>query len=110
VCLQVTFAVPDGQKKYVYLSWHFRGQIYTPDQLEVVLAQLGKPRPSLLGDDPDTGRHDNSRPRSSLKGRREPALDSRREHRGGSHTRKLPRQGQRQAHKLHHLSARMGAL
>src|SRR5262245_15389327 len=49
VCLRGTWALQDGQKKYVCLSWHFRGQIYTPDQLEGVLAQLGKPRPALLG-------------------------------------------------------------
>jgi hypothetical protein len=49
VCVQGTWALQGGVKKYVCLSWHFRGQIYTPDQLEAVLAQLGRPRPALLG-------------------------------------------------------------
>jgi hypothetical protein len=49
VCVQGTFVTQDGQNKYVCLSWHFRGQLYSPDQLEVVLAQLGRPRPPLLG-------------------------------------------------------------
>ena len=48
-CVQGTWAKQNGEKKYVCLSWHFRGQIYTPDQLEIVLAELGRPRPALLG-------------------------------------------------------------
>jgi hypothetical protein len=49
VCVQGTWAVQDNQRVYVCLSWHFRGQIYTPDQMEVVIAQLGLPRPALMG-------------------------------------------------------------
>jgi hypothetical protein len=49
VCLQGTWATQEIQRKYVCLSWYFRGQIYTPDQLAQVLAQLGRPRPALLG-------------------------------------------------------------
>jgi hypothetical protein len=49
VCLQGTWATQENQKMYVCLSWYFRGQIYTPDQLSQVLAQLGRPRPALLG-------------------------------------------------------------
>jgi hypothetical protein len=48
-CLQGTWAMQDDQKKYVCLSWYFRGRIYTPEQLEQILAQLGRPRPALLG-------------------------------------------------------------
>jgi hypothetical protein len=48
VCIQGTWAVQDGQRKYVCLSWHFQGQIYTPDQLQIVLSQLGRPEPALM--------------------------------------------------------------
>jgi hypothetical protein len=49
VCVHGTWAMQDNQKVYVCLSWHFRGQVYTPDQMEAVIAQLGIPRPALLG-------------------------------------------------------------
>ena len=37
------------EKKYVCLSWHFRGQLYTTDQLEQVLEALGRTRPAYNG-------------------------------------------------------------
>jgi len=49
VCVQGTWVMQLGQKKYVCLSWHFRGELFTPDQLDVVLARLGRPRPARLG-------------------------------------------------------------
>jgi hypothetical protein len=32
-------ATQDQQQQYVCLSWFYQGRIYTPDQLEQVLAQ-----------------------------------------------------------------------
>jgi hypothetical protein len=40
VCVEGVWAIQDNEKKYVCLSWYFRGQIYTPDQMAQVLAQL----------------------------------------------------------------------
>jgi hypothetical protein len=40
VCVEGTWAMQDDEKKYVCLSWYFRGRIYTPDQMAQVLAQL----------------------------------------------------------------------
>ena len=40
VCVEGVWALQDSEKKYVCLSWYFRGQIYTPDQMAQVLAQL----------------------------------------------------------------------
>jgi hypothetical protein len=40
VCVEGVWAMQDNEKKYVCLSWYFRGRIYTPDQLAQVLAQL----------------------------------------------------------------------
>jgi hypothetical protein len=39
VCLSGTFATQNQQQQYVCLSWFYQGRIYTPDQLEQVLAQ-----------------------------------------------------------------------
>ena len=39
-CVEGTWAMQDDEKKYVCLSWYFRGRIYTPDQMAQVLAQL----------------------------------------------------------------------
>jgi hypothetical protein len=39
VCLSGTLATQDQQQQYVCLSWFYQGRIYTPDQLEQVLAQ-----------------------------------------------------------------------
>ena len=40
VCVEGVWAIQDNEKKYVCLSWYFRGQVYTPDQMAQVLAQL----------------------------------------------------------------------
>jgi hypothetical protein len=40
VCVEGAWAMQDDQKKYVCLSWYFRGRIYTPDQMAQILAQL----------------------------------------------------------------------
>jgi hypothetical protein len=39
VCVEGTWAMQDDVKKYVCLSWFYRGQLYTPDQLQQVLEQ-----------------------------------------------------------------------
>jgi hypothetical protein len=39
VCLSGTWAMQDQQRQYVCVSWFYQGRIYTPDQLEQVLAQ-----------------------------------------------------------------------
>jgi hypothetical protein len=39
VCLSGTWATQNQQQQYVCLSWFYQGRIYTPDQLEQVLAQ-----------------------------------------------------------------------
>jgi len=49
VCDQGTWATKGDEKKYVCLSWRFRGQIYSLDELETVLAPLGKRVPVVLG-------------------------------------------------------------
>ena len=48
-CVQGTWAMLGDEKKYVCLSWHFRGQLYTTDQLEQVLEALGMTRPAYNG-------------------------------------------------------------
>ena len=48
-CVQGTWAMLGDEKKYVCLSWHFRGQLYTTDQLEQVLESLGRTRPAYNG-------------------------------------------------------------
>ena len=48
-CVQGTWAMLGDEKKYVCLSWHFRGQLYTTDQLEQVLEALGRTRPAYNG-------------------------------------------------------------
>jgi hypothetical protein len=40
VCVEGVWAMQDNEKKYVCLSWYFRGRIYTPDQMAQILAQL----------------------------------------------------------------------
>ena len=53
VCEQGVWATQETERKYVCLSWRFRGQAYTLDQLEVVLAELGRPMPVVLEPPPD---------------------------------------------------------
>lgn len=38
VCLSATWAMQGSEKKLVCLSWYYSGRIYTPDELEQVLA------------------------------------------------------------------------
>jgi hypothetical protein len=40
VCVEGVWAMQDNDKKYVCLSWYFRGRIYLPDQMAEILAQL----------------------------------------------------------------------
>src|SRR5262249_45000574 len=46
VCAQGTWAMDGDEKKYVCLAWRFRGQIYSPTELEQVLAQLNSATPA----------------------------------------------------------------
>jgi hypothetical protein len=39
VCMEGTWAMQDNEKKYVCISWFYHGQLYTPAQLQQVLAQ-----------------------------------------------------------------------
>jgi hypothetical protein len=48
-CVQGTWAMLGDEKKYVCLSWHFRGQLFTTDQLDQVLESLGRTRPAYNG-------------------------------------------------------------
>jgi hypothetical protein len=48
VCVQGTWIVQNYEKRYVCLTWQFRGQVYNSEQLKRVLAQLGRPWPALL--------------------------------------------------------------
>jgi hypothetical protein len=34
VCIEGTWAMEDDMKKYVCLSWFYRGRLYTPAQLQ----------------------------------------------------------------------------
>ena len=46
VCAQGTWAMQGDERKYVCLSWRFRGQIYSLPELEQVLAQLNTASPA----------------------------------------------------------------
>jgi hypothetical protein len=39
VCVDGTWAIQDSEKKYVCLSWFYRGHLYTPVQLQQLLSQ-----------------------------------------------------------------------
>src|ERR1700733_8881003 len=49
VCEQGVWAVQGEEKKYVCLTWRFQGQLYTLEQLESVLAPLGRSVPVVVG-------------------------------------------------------------
>ena len=40
VCVEGVWAMQDNEKKYVCVSWYFRGRIYAPDQMAQILTQL----------------------------------------------------------------------
>jgi hypothetical protein len=78
VCEQGTWAAQGEEKKYVCLFWRFRGDIYTLDELETVLAPLGKRVPVAVGPAPNpestTRRDDPPKPVASAS----PAAEGRR--------------------------------
>jgi hypothetical protein len=52
VCEQGTWAMQGNEKRYVCLSWRFRGQVYAPYELEAVLAPLGRRVPDAVAPPP----------------------------------------------------------
>lgn len=61
VCHEGVWATQGNERKYVCLTWRFRDKIYTLDQLEVVLAELGRPV-ALVASPPNAAPETSPRP------------------------------------------------